>query len=508
MRDDGFYKKSFKILAILLLVVGAAHVTDGVALVAVALVGVFASLCNRRGVAICSYMVFPFLLTISPIVLPKTGMAFSYVIRFGHLAIATALILSAGRTGRGSNRLPLGMMFPFLISACVGSATGWFPVVSYLKLANFAFFLAALWFGTQNLQDRPHDLQAIRAFLFAVVMFFILGSVLVYPFPQISFATSLRGAEGVDDARMAAAVYREIVESGGTTLFCGITNHSQTLAVASALCALWTLCDLVFVERRMRVLHLVVVVCALPMLYMCRSRVAFTTMVAGLAMVSFYTARKVNVPFAVRRRLRSGLLAFIVAIVAGLAVGEVDNGMVSRWLRKTNDVEGDARSLSEAVTSSRQGLMEYSMYEFRRNPLWGSGFQVAEYTSERAYGRRGLILSASIEKGVLPVMVLGETGIVGSLLFLVFLVSFYVTASRRRLHVTIALFTALFVSNLGEAMFFSPGGDGSQMWMLTVVGGFVIDTILLYERRMRACGGRDENPRMSVGTETRRIWTR
>lgn len=490
MLDDGFYKKSFKILAILLLVIGAARVTAGVALVAVVLVGVFASFCNRRGVAICSYMVFPFFLAVSPVVLPKTGMIWSYVIRFGHLAIATALIFSAGRTGHGTNRLPFGMMFPFLLSACVGSATGWFPMVSYLKLANFVFFLTALWVGTQNLQDRPHDLQTIRAFLFTVVLFFILGSVLVYPFPQISFATSLRGTDGFDDARLAAAIYREIVESGGNTLFCGITNHSQTLAAVSALCCLWTLCDLVFVEKRMRVLHLVLILFALPMLYMCRSRVAFTTMVAGLLMISFYTVQKVNVPFMIRKRLRSGLAAFIVAIGVGLAVGEIDNGMVSRWLRKTNDVEGDKRSLSEAMTSSRQGLMEYSMYEFRRNPLWGSGFQVADYTSDLARRHKGLILSASIEKGVMPVMILGETGIVGSLLFLVFLVSFYVTASRRRLYVAITLFTVLFVANLGEAMFFSPGGDGSLMWMLTVVGGFVIDTLLLHQRRL----AQDERP--------------
>jgi len=486
MLDDGFYKKSFKILAILLAVIVAARVTAGIALVAVVLVGVFASLCNRRGIAICSYMVFPFLLTVSPIVLPKAGMIWSYVIRFGHLAIATALILSAGRIGRGSNRLPFGMMFPFLLSACVGSATGWFPMVSYLKLANFAFFLAGLWVGTQNLQDRPHDLQTIRAFIFAVVLFFVLGSVLVYPFPQISFATTLRGTEGFDDAHVAAAIYREIAESGGRTLFCGITNHSQTLACVSPLCCLWTLCDLVFVEKRMRVLHLALVLLALPMLYMCRSRVAFITMVAGLLMVSFYTVQKVNVPFLVRKRLHSGLAAFIAAIVVCLAIGEVGNGMVSRWLRKTNDTKGDTRSLTEAMTSSRQGLMEYSMYEFRRNPLWGSGFQVAEYVSAKAHGKKGLVLSAPIEKGVLPVMVLGETGIVGSLLFLVFLISFYLTAARRCLYVTITLFTVFLVANLGEAMFFAPGGDGSLMWMLMVCGGFVIDTILLYERRMRS----------------------
>lgn len=483
MLADGLYKKSFKILAILLLVVAAARLTYGGALVAVVFVGVVGALCNRRGVAICAYMVFPFLLAVNPVIMPKEGLLWAYVIRFGHLAIALALLFSAGRAGGGSNRLPFGMMFPFLLSACVGSATGWSPMVSYMKLANFAFFLLALWIGTQNLQDRPHDLLSIRAFILAVVVFLILGSVLVYPFPHISFATTLRGHDALDDARLASAVYREIVEAGGKTLFCGITNHSQTLAVVAALSVVWTLCDLTFVERRMRYLHLAVILCALPMLYMSRSRAAFTTAAAGVLMVSFYTVRKIGISPQFRRKLQTCLVMFVALIGVGMAIMEVKNGMLSRWLRKTEDVKGDTRSLTDAITSSRQGLMEYSLYEFRRNPLWGSGFQVAEYTSSKVTGRKGLILSASIEKGVLPVMVLGETGIVGCFLFFVFLASFYVTASRRRQYVTITLFTVLFVANLGEAMFFAPGGDGSLMWMLTVVGGFTIDTILLYQRR-------------------------
>ena len=36
------------------------------------------------------------------------------------------------------------------------------------------------------------------------------------------------------------------------------------------------------------------------------------------------------------------------------------------------------------------------------------------------------------------------------------------------------------VTNMGEATFFSPGGGGGFLWMLCVVGGFALDTILLY----------------------------
>ena len=81
-------------------------------------------------------------------------------------------------------------------------------------------------------------------------------------------------------------------------------------------------------------------------------------------------------------------------------------------------------------------------------------------------------------------MVLGETGIVGEMCFLIFLVAFYGTCARRKYTVTIALFTVLLVTNMAEATFFSPGGIGGILWMLGVVGGFTIDTYLLYRQQL------------------------
>ena len=114
--------------------------------------------------------------------------------------------------------------------------------------------------------------------------------------------------------------------------------------------------------------------------------------------------------------------------------------------------------------------------------MFGSGFQVSWEHQELYRKSNGLVLSASIEKGVLPTMVLGETGILGCITFAFFLLTFYATCSVKRLYITTTMFTLLLVSNMGEATFFSPGGIGGVLWILTVLGGFVIDTVLLYER--------------------------
>lgn len=488
MFKDPFYKSAFKTLLQVILYVTAARYTYGVAPLLLVFVGCAAAFSGKSGRAICCYMLIPLTINISPMVLPKVGVLWPVALRFGTMAIALSLCFSASRR-RGNNRLPFFAIVPFLLSACIGSATGWLPMVSYMKLINYFVFLLGIWVGTQNLQNRPQDLFVIRQTLFAMTAFIILGSVVLIPFPAISYATSLQNAFREGGEAAAVAAYRDMVLEGGKTLFCGIMNHSQSLATILALSFAWLLCDMLFVEKRIRLPHVVLILLAMPMLYMTRSRVAFVTLSSSLFVIYFYTIRKIPIAYVVKRRIGIGMLLFISATALAMVVLEVRDDTVSKWLRKTQDVDIDAQkqSLVEAMTSSRQGLMDYSMYEYRRNPFFGSGFQVAEYNREMVRGQ-GLVLSASIEKGVLPVMVLGETGIVGAALFAFFLISFYVTASRRRLYVTITMFTLLLASNMGEASFFSPGGQGSVLYILAVVGGFAIDTILLSERMIRARG--------------------
>ena len=41
---------------------------------------------------------------------------------------------------------------------------------------------------------------------------------------------------------------------------------------------------------------------------------------------------------------------------------------------------------------------------------------------------------------------------------------------------TIAMFTVMFATNMGEANFFSVGGLGGSLWLLCVMGGFIVDS--------------------------------
>lgn len=478
------YKEALKMLVAMIVTFTLSSVTHGAFAFVVALIGVCAALARRFGLAICTYIIMTFMIVLNPNVFPKSGEFWGLALRFGPFSVGLVMAFMALPQLGGKHRLPLGWIFPFLGVACISSIGGWAPKISFLKIANYAVFIFSIWLGTQNIQKRPKDLILIRAGFIAFAFFLVVGSLALIPFPAYSYAMSAREAMANGDVVGAEYQIREMMLRGDKTLFCGIVNHSQVLAPILASTFSWLACDMLFVEKRIRIPHAILLCLIPPMLFMTRSRVAFAILIASFLLIFCYAFRKIWVTPIVKKHLGRGIAIFVLALTVVAGIAQVRNGTISQWVRKQQDVQGDNRSLSEALTESRMGLIEQSMYEFRRNPLFGSGFQVARY-HQGLNEHGGVVLSAAIEKGVLPTMVLGETGIIGSFMFIVFLVSFYVGASHRRLYATTTLFTILLVSNLGEASFFSPGGIGSTLYVLTVVGGFVIDTQLLY--------GQDEN---------------
>lgn len=476
------YTQVLKMMGWIVFAVVACRLTSGWFTLFITGLGVWCALARKPGWAICHYIFLPFLLSINYILLPKSDLVWNIGLRVGPLVIALALSVGAVRRP-GSHRLPFAGILPFLAIACISSIHGYAPQISYMKLINYFLFLLGLWLGTQNLNHSPNDTGVIRTMFLAMIFMVVYVSIALIPFPVISFATGLRGYYGTETLETINAIGREMRAAGEQTLFCGMMCHSQWLSPFSVISFAFLICDMLFVEKRIRVPHLITLVLLLPILYMTRSRVAIVTFIAAMVLINFYTITKLRLGANMKRNVRNMMLMFSVAVVIGGVVMEVKDNTLSRWLRKTNDVASDKRGIAEAVTDSRRGLIEACMYDYHRNPMFGSGFQVDVFSGDILKRTSGFVFSAPIEKGVLPVMVLGETGIVGLMFFLFFLISFYYTCVRRHLFVTITMFTILFVSNLGEATFFSPGGLGGVLWIMTVVGGFVLDTIILIDNQ-------------------------
>ena len=474
-----FYKQVIKMFVFLSATLVLCRLTHGIILPVMVVAGVWCALAGKIGRAFIYFALFPFLIMVNPGLLPNDTIWAVLSLRLGPFLIGLTLAL-VSFDRRGHHRLPFGSLIPFLFVAFVSSMQGWAPQISYLKLLNFIVFLLGIWCGTQNLQNCPYDTMKFRAFFLALATVIIVGSICLVPFPSISYLTSLRYAIAQYGTEYADTVFQDMKASGSKTLFSGILNHSQALAPILACCFTWITLDMLFVERRFAKFHLVLLICALPLFYMTRSRVALLSLFVALCVVYFYASRCIALSVGMYRNMRRGMTLFVGLIVIVAIIAQIRTGAIMEWVRKTNDVASDTRSLSEAVTSSRQRLIDESISDFKRNIWLGSGFQVSELISLQTRKNKGLVLSAPIEKGLLPLMVLGETGIVGGLCFVGFLLFFFVSCAHRHYYATISLFLVYLATNIGEASFFSPGGQGGIEWVICLVGGFLIDTCSIY----------------------------
>ena len=428
-KDTDIYKLTARMLVITLVMIGLCRLTRGYIMPAYTLIGALCAFANHLGWALVFFVMMPFFAIMNPALIGNESSVYGIFVRLGPLLIGLILALR-GASREGRHRLPFIGIIPFLMVAAISAADGWSPSVSYLKLVSFIVFLFGIWYGTQNLQQRPKDVLLLRSFFLALACVLVFGSVVTIAVPSVGYATGLKFALQEGGTALANEVFKQQQADSLATLFCGVTNHSQALSPLLALTVGWVLCDMLLLERRFRWLHVLLIVFALPLAYLTRSRVGLVSLVAAFGAAGFYAAHKVALPPRVKAHLNNGLWVGMGILLLGVLIIQLKGGFMSQWIRKTSDVEADRRSLGEALTSSRFDLMEYSLYEFRRNPLFGSGFQVAEYTQDLVRENKGFIISAPIEKGVLPVMVLGETGILGELCFLFFLVPYLIEGHR------------------------------------------------------------------------------
>lgn len=471
-----FIKSIAKELLLLLATILLVRITSGVYAFVVALWGVCAAFKGNVGRTFACLITLTLLVLLNPFLLPAKGSVFSIAARGGTFAIGLcATATSVIR--RGKYRLPLSLLWVYLCVAAISSATGWYPAISYMKLLQFSVFLLTIVIGTQNMQNKYDDINLMRSYFGAVSLFIVLGSVVMLPFPQWSTLGALIkmrdtfGDFGAVEELVSSDLYMDQL------LLCGVLFHSQALAAVCSCVFVWLLCDMVFCEMKIDFWRSTLIGLSLIVLYLTRSRTGLLAMFVGIVGAAYIGMSKLRLPQKLQVRVKGILVCGIILGIVVACVAEINDDIVSRWIRKKTDVDSDQRSAVEAFTSSRMGLIEKSMYDFKLNPLLGMGFQVEERHRYgiKGYSGSGLILSASIEKGVLPVMIIGETGVVGGIAFALFLIAFYASCSRMGLLMTSLMFTVFLATNMGEATFFSPGGPGGLEWMISCVGGYILD---------------------------------
>lgn len=461
-----------KILMLFVVSIVGSRLTGGYFMAGVVFLILWAAMTRKNGWALLGYVFLPVSFFLNPSVIGAGGWA-PLIARVGIMALPFAFAIQGLRI-RSCMKVPVGAITGYMICAFISSSFGWFPMISYFKMINFILFIVGLKVGVQNLNGQGEEICLVRHGFLAIAFFIIVGSLLSYPFPDIGYSMEIANARLWGAVGTDVEIGKNLVERGGRILFSGLLNHSQVLAPMTTMLAMWVILDLLFVMRGWSWIHGIILVFSPALLFMTRSRTGLFSLLIGLSFIVGYAMPRYHLPIMVKRRVKGLLLSAGLFLFVAAIIGEINSGMISRWVLKTDEIESVNVTMDEVV-ASRMGLVESNMRDFKLNPYIGKGFQTIE-NHKYAYQQGKIsILSAPIEKGVLPTMILGECGVVGAIMFFVFLFIFYGFFSKRGYFVTIVLFTTFLATNMGEASFFSPGGPGGLYWLIAIAGGMCID---------------------------------
>ena len=331
---------------------------------------------------------------------------------------------------------PLGLTYLLGFFLIVHSAIlSQMPLISSLK--SLAWFMAASTAIAAVTQMQAHIYRDMANWLYCVFLALVLASIPFMMIPSIGFA---RNGEG----------------------FQGVLNHPQafgpTVAILGSMVA-GALCS----RRKVSVgLSATLVVCFVFVI-LSESRTAGFALILGLSLSAFSFRLVAGRSFFEVAPLLRGwrvVLLLLIALFALTAAGSQLQEVFESYVAKRS--ETNSLSPVQVYQSSRGALIEEMVSNIVLNPWGGIGFGIA---SDPTYmfviydPFFDLPVSASVEKGVLPVALLEEVGIPGFLLCAIWLWILVQHAARFAMIGLFVTSTALLL-NMGESVLFSPGGFG------------------------------------------------
>ena len=244
--------------------------------------------------------------------------------------------------------------------------------------------------------------------------------------------------------------------------FQGILNHPQAFGVTMALLGAWTVGRLLGTFRPHWGSVLLVVLC-LVLISLSESRTAGLAMVFGVGtavpVAALLSGRKIASILPSIRSQRFWLI-LTLCLSALIIASPILSEQINQFITKSG--RADASSLGEAYYESRGVLIDPMLENVAAAPFRGIGFGIASHPKIMDLRRDpvlGLPIGASVEKGVMPLAVLEEVGVFGLLFVLLWLGMLLRRSARSGIAPFTVVLTILDI-NLGESVFFSPGGMG------------------------------------------------
>lgn len=446
------YKRLFVYLTVMAGVLSSAKMSDGYAL-AVVIPIAFAWGLSRPDRLFYAYVLSMSMVLCNDFFVPKVLSAIAIyrllVIFMSSLGLVYII------QGRCNAVLRLFLLIYLYIGFMIlSSFEGWNLMISMMKMVLFSGTYLFLFAGSNRLlREGDAEISSARSAILAMAVFFVIGSVCLIPFPAISL---LNKYELSVDELLAT----------GLTLFKGMSLHSQMLGPMVAVLAVFLLSDLLFCVARVNVLYLILLFCCPILVYKTGSRTAMGTLIVGCLSVFWCLLRNQDLPKTWRRRmLKSLVVGGVLMIILGLCLPTVREKTAQFILKFDKNVASISDVALVEVTATRQGKFDECLYNFKRSPLIGNGFQVSEeYDGLNVPVSK--LMSAPVEKGFLIGALLEEGGVIGICLFGVFVFFMCGQLLKKRCYVAFCTFCAMLVSNCGEFTIFSMTAVGGFHWTL------------------------------------------
>jgi hypothetical protein len=352
------------------------------------------------------------------------------------LAIIGLLLVGFAKSGSipGEYKFALGLLAFFFASSAVSSYFNSFYVsISELKLLFGAFFFFGLLLSTRATDRFPAiAFGVVSAIILLSLMFF-----LVYPAIGYAYFADANAAE--------SAMGR----------YSGIMNHPQLLACLVAVNLPLILHTYLVRSGALSSLALGVLIGAGVLIAISSSRTGL--LAVSVALISTLIMARGSLDPQVSRRVNVIWVVIFIALVFGLATSFEQ---IQLFIYKTDDLEDGIR------LSGRDEIIKDSWQGFMANPIFGNGFQVPSDFTEHGGATFGISSDVtSVEKCFFITMLLEEVGLVGTILFLGFILSMLMTWRRKGAYVAVSALLTFLTINLGEACILSPSSIGGLCWL-------------------------------------------
>lgn len=433
----------------------AMKLSDGSAAVAFPVLSIIALIKNKSKLILLLFLMMMVATIGNSWFFPK-NMVFAVSVRGTLVALGAVMMLQ--NAGQKASRFvsPFCGIFFYIIWAAFPSMNGWSPIISFLKLFLFiAIFLSYYALANKCIFDKRITAGETRAILLGVSMFVIFGSIILAMIPG-----------GIGYMNFGDFVGMKMMDVDGVSLFKGITAHSQCLGPLVSVLLIILIADLLFTLRKVSRLYALLITCSLVLLVKTSSRTALGSAIGGFMMLAWLFISKKDYVSRWKIKASGHIIMLTILVLVSFAFVPALRERAIAFALKTNVVDSQSTLSFDEVTSTRQGLVDISVNNFKKKPMLGNGFQVDQDMQGAPLNSIAEYLSAPIEKGVWIFALLEEGGVIGFFLFSVFLIISFSLLIKRHAYITATAFFTVMLTNMGEFTLFSISYLGGILWAL------------------------------------------